>query len=286
MDLQSLYSRNHWQPASEPLSHASSEGLIDIFEFSKSSYANNADYLNLSEANKIKFRKMLSAEMISDLVHSEKMVLRMSSGLVSGLSSLSEQCLAAVQSADEAKHVFILMQYLQLNQLPLTPIAPVTKAFFEKVLKLDFEAQVLCSQIVGENLGFICFQNLKQVSIHSELRQIAGLLLADEAHHLNLANRFLKDIRIEKSPSKICHFEEILIEQVQVIKSGLLSVRVPRQFGFDEDVCIAERNFEPSSIRFKIQLLNRIEKDLARIEFLTPRLQHFLTQEKDRPCVR
>ena len=135
----------------------------------------------------------LSLEL-SEILHGEVLALLVSAQLVNLLADQEAKNFAAIQAADEARHVSFFREYMREHRLPVAaPSRALQQLSLATLQDPLWQHKILCCQIVIESLALAQFSWMRTIDIPPLLREGLGRILEDEARHVKFGVVLLDD---------------------------------------------------------------------------------------------
>lgn len=213
---------------------------------------------------------------ISEILHGETLALLVSGQLVNLLDDPEAKNFAALQAADEARHVSFFRQYMRELNLSLAP--PSSGLYQLSVATLQdtrWQHKILCCQVVIESLALAQFSWMKTTDIPAVLRAGLGRLLDDEARHVKFGVALLDGyFRHLPSAEKDCYASYVLNSVMQLSASDNHLTRLA-----------AARHWDPHALRHHLRCqrltlpalyqarFRQLSLNLRKIGLLTPAAQ-------------
>lgn len=172
------------------------------------------------------------------LMWGELAAWKISAELADGLVPLEAKMAATSQVHDEARHFYVLHDYLaELGQVP-TRIDRASRA----VLDLALETDDLCGKLMGmqlliETLALTLFQAVRELNVDPVLSGLMRYFEKDEARHVGLGVQYLpsmlKGMRRGRAAKLLLHEVQIMgwaMAELKVMEPDLRTVGLdPRQ---------------------------------------------------------
>ena len=122
---------------------------------------------------------------LSEILHGEVLAMLVSAQLVNLLEDPEAKKFAAVQVADEARHISFFQENLHRSELQVAPPSQGINNFCEKaLLDSDWRHKILHCQIIIESLALAQFSWLRTTKIPAILDAGLARILEDEARHV------------------------------------------------------------------------------------------------------
>lgn len=141
-------------------------------------------YRRLSAAQQERLMAGLTTVTFSQLLHGEQGALMVSAGLVQAVPYFDMKQAAAIQTADEARHLDVFSRYLQRIGNIYPPSPPLRRVLDVIGRHPLWQAQMVGMQIVIEGLALATFLDVRESAACPLLRSILELVIKDEARHV------------------------------------------------------------------------------------------------------
>jgi hypothetical protein len=129
------------------------------------------------------YREARHAWSVSQLLYGEQGALVVTGRLVETLPDMASKCLAAVQVADEARHVRVLQRYVEVTE-QFFPPSPEIETLLGGILEAPtWDYLLLGMQIVLEGLALSIFRSATALFHDPLLSDICERIARDEARH-------------------------------------------------------------------------------------------------------
>lgn len=168
-----------------------------------------------------KERKALS-RIFSILMWGELAAWRISAQLADRLVPLEAKMAATSQAHDEARHFYVLHDYLkELGEIPARP-DPDTEAVLSLVLKTNSLAEKLFGmQILVENIALTIFHFIRRLQVEPVLTELLAYYEKDEARHVGLGLQELPNQMKRMTPRQRASLIAFQVRIVSHIIKGL-----------------------------------------------------------------
>jgi len=251
-------------PSGSPIG-AQAFGVLDLPIFDKFSKSQR-EFLNAH----------LTALTLSQFLHGEQGALLVASQLAQCVPNLEAKLCAAMQTADEARHVEVFTRYVKRCAM-VYPIRNKLRETLEKIVGQDQWPQKLVGmQVVVEGLALTSFHEYRRDANDPLLRKLLELVIRDEARHVAFAPLYLKKTLEDMHPDD----RETLADFAYEVTLGFRALAVSyfrdaavvfEKVGvsFDE---VCESAYAQSLPRKQLDAVNAfIVPALERIGIITPR---------------
>lgn len=115
-----------------------------------------------------------------------------SADLARALPDVEAKLAATGQVFDEARHFYVLRDYLLRSGVPLPPLAPLVRRVLTKVLDAPSPAAKLSGmQLLVENLALAIFRQVAEAKVEPVLSELLEYIERDEARHVALGVMYL-----------------------------------------------------------------------------------------------
>ena len=125
----------------------------------------------------------------------ENAAWKISLQLAEMLSTVESRMAATSQAHDEARHFYVMRDYLALTDYVARPIPkPVTEALNMVLKTNNLAKKLLGMQLMVEPVALTIFQEVRRVSPEPILSELLGYFERDEARHVALGVHHLPDV--------------------------------------------------------------------------------------------
>ena len=177
-----------------------------------------APYDDLSEQQRACVDRERHRLELSEVLHGELLAMHVSAQLVNLLENPEAQKFAALQVADEARHVSFFQHYLRQHKLQVAPPSHGLHKFCETVLRDDdWRHKILHCQIIIESLALAQFSWLRTTGIPAILDAGLARILEDEARHVKFGVVALDTYFCELTDSEKEHYANYVLDTVMTL---------------------------------------------------------------------
>ena len=136
---------------------------------------------------------------LSQFMHGEQGALICTAKIVETVPWIDAKYYAATQVMDEARHVEVFAKYLDTKLSGHYPINAHLQLLLDDIISDSrWDMTYLGMQIMVEGLALAAFGIIAQTSNEPLLRQIVHMIMQDEARHVEVYERYLRE-KVEKS---------------------------------------------------------------------------------------
>lgn len=220
---------------------------------------------------------------LSEVLHGEVLAMHVSAQLVNLLEDPQAQKFAAVQVADEARHISFFQHYLYQQDLLVAPPSQGLHKFAETVLHdCDWRHKILDCQIIIESLALAQFSWLRTTRIPAVLDAGLARILEDEARHVKFGVVALDTYFRELADSQKEHYANYVLDSVMSLSpADNHLVQLAHQWNWNP--CDLRHHLRARRLRFPKLYQSRFRQlslNLRKVGLLTPgaitRLQKWL----------
>ncbi|WP_394843523.1 ferritin-like domain-containing protein [Pendulispora brunnea] len=212
--------------------------------------------------------------MLSQILHGEQAALICASKLASAEDSLSARLCAAVQVADEARHVEAYAKLVNEKLTVSYPMSQSLKGLLENTISSSaLDITNLGMQVLVEGIALSIFQNVVAYSKDPFIKDLFTRIHRDEARHFAVGRITLTRIYSEMSSTELKEREEFVSEGARVLYDHLCADDIWSPMGFAKEACSAmvRESRVASSIRRAI--FRRLVPTIRELGLLTPRVR-------------
>jgi hypothetical protein len=169
------------------------------------------------------FRWQLQAWMVSQFLHGEQGALIVAARLIETVPDIGSKHCAALQAADEARHVEVFSRYLRENVPEVYPVSPSLRSLLEDILSdTRWDITALGMQIVIEALAMAAFR-LADSTFHDDLiKEITRRVARDEARHVSFGVLALGGMYQHMTSAERADREELVLEAAYLTRRRFL----------------------------------------------------------------
>jgi hypothetical protein len=220
------------------------------------------------------FRWELQAWMVSQFLHGEQGALVAAARLVETVPDLESKSCAAIQAADEARHIEVFARYLR-DKLPAAyPVSASLEALLTDVLADSrWDMVTVGVQILVEALAMSAFR-LADRTFHDDLiKRIVHLVARDEARHVSFGVLSLEQLYQDLTSSELADREELVLEAASLTRRRFLleevwdRLDVPRAAGVEFAATSA------MMIRYRQMIFMKVITALGSVGLMTDRVR-------------
>ncbi|HEX8584583.1 MAG TPA: ferritin-like domain-containing protein [Allosphingosinicella sp.] len=192
----------------------------------------------MDEKEKSTVRQHLQAWHLSQILHGERASLLCAGKIVMTSEDPAEKLCAAMQAADEARHVKVYSRLLS-KVGPEVDISPSVDRLLYNVLQ-DNEPGIvsLGVQILIEGLALAFFKSLSAYSSNSLVRNVIELVVRDEARHFAAGQLGLAAIHKQLSSAELAMREEYVAEACVLLDTYLFADELWEPLGLKKQECM------------------------------------------------
>lgn len=132
-------------------------------------------------------RKQALARVLSGLMWGELVAWRVAAQLADRLECLEAKLAATSQAHDEARHFYVMHDYLEALKVPIPPLDISTRHLLELVLRTDrLPEKMVGMQLFVETMALTIFKIMRELAIEPVLTELMPFYERDEARHVGL----------------------------------------------------------------------------------------------------
>lgn len=219
----------------------------------------------------------LSAWTLSQLLHGEQGGLLATAQIVHIARDLDSKLFAAVQVADEARHVDVFQRYIGQVHGSIYPVNPHLRTLLDMTLKDSrWDFKFLGMQIMVEGLALAAVSMIRHATTEPLLRAITAQIMQDEARHMSFGLLELRGYYDDMAERDLREREDFIYEAATLMRDRFLFREVWETLGLPVDRCIAFAASDNAQILFRKQIFGRVVPALKKIGLLSPRLRERL----------
>ena len=230
----------------------------------------------LEEPELVTLQLHMNAFMLSQFLHGEQGALVATAKIVQTVPWEEAKFYAAIQVADEARHVEVYHRYLT-EKLGLSfEVHPSLQTLLDDIVRDPrWDLTFLGMQVMVEGLALAAFGLLRMMMPGEPLIQdITTRIMGDESRHVAFGVIALEDLYTkEMSAAELREREDFVIESTHLLRERLLMHQVFERLGWDQDVWVEWAKHTPFMIGFRQMTFSKIVPNLKRLGLLTPRVR-------------
>ncbi len=142
--------------------------------------------------------------VLSSVLWGELAAWRISAELATWLEPLEAKMAATSQAHDEARHFYVLYDYLaELGSPPLRASPPAERLLEGVAGTRTLAKKLLGMQLMVEPTALTLFQSLRECDVEPVLTELMPYYERDESRHVALGVRYLPELLAKMSPAEI-----------------------------------------------------------------------------------
>jgi hypothetical protein len=220
------------------------------------------------------FRWEVQAWMVSQFLHGEQGALVAAARLVETASDLESKSCAAIQVADEARHVAVFTRYVRDKLPALYPVSGSLEALLADVLADSrWDMVMVGMQILVEALAMAAFR-LADRTFHDDIiKQITRLVARDEARHVSFGVLALEEVYLDMTRAELAEREELVLEAASLTRRRFLLEEVWDRLGVPRAAGVEFAGTSPMMIRYRQMIFMKVVTTLATVGLMTDRVR-------------
>lgn len=168
-------------------------------------------------------QKQALARVFSSLMWGELAAWKISAQLADRLHGYEARLAATSQAHDEARHFYVLHDYLELLELELPALDPATRYLLETVLGTDVLTEKLVGmQLFVETMALTMFKTVRELAVEPVLTELLSYFERDEARHVGLGIQHVPDLIVHMSKSELARLAAF---ETRVLLASLVSLK-------------------------------------------------------------
>ncbi|MFO0723652.1 MAG: ferritin-like domain-containing protein [Myxococcota bacterium] len=168
-------------------------------------------------------QKKATTRIFSSLMWGELAAWKISLQLADRLDSLEARMAATSQAHDEARHFYVLHDYLEALGLELPDLDPATRFLLESVLTTESVAEKLVGmQLFIETIAITLFRTVRELSIEPVLTELLPYYERDESRHIGLGIQHAPELLKNLSARD---FAQLTAFQTKLLLTALVSLK-------------------------------------------------------------
>jgi hypothetical protein len=220
------------------------------------------------------FRWELQAWMVSQFLHGEQGAMVAAARLAEMAPDLESKSCAAIQVADEARHVEVFSRYLHEKLRTVYPVSAALESLLMDILgDARWDITAVGMQIIVEALAMAAFR-LADRTFHDDLiKEITRLVARDEARHVSFGVLSLEGVYREMNRAELADREEMVLEAASLTRRRFLLEDVWQRL----DVPLADGvEFAATNqmmIKYRQTIFTKVAAALRNVGLLTDRVR-------------
>ena len=212
------------------------------------------------------------------ILEGENAAWKISLQLADKLENIEARMAATSQAHDEARHFYVLRDYLKLTDYTLKPVPKPVSAALDMIMSTNsLPKKLLGMQLMVEPVALTIFQEVRRVSPEPVLADLLEYFERDEARHVALGVHHLPSIVKDLGPVKIM---SLIMWQLRIFMLELKGLKELRK-----DFEALGLNIEDVFELAEKKQLNAL-KDFVKVLGLSPKvwepIRYFIRYQKSR----
>lgn len=226
------------------------------------------------------FRWEYNTWLTSQFLHGEQGALLATSRLVETTPHLADKYFAAVQVADEARHVEAYAGYLErLGTAHGYPVNPQLRTLLTQIVSESrWDIVFLGMQVIIEGIALALFRLGHVSSFDPVIRQITRLVAKDEARHVAFGVLALEGLYADLTSREIAEREEFVRESILLMSRRFLFTEVWERMELDASVGRRFATENPEMAGMRRLMFAKVGTCLGRVGLLTPAIREQLRE--------
>jgi hypothetical protein len=220
------------------------------------------------------FRWEFHAWLASQFAHGEQGAVIASARLTEVLPDVDAKCFAAVQVADEARHVEAFSRYVREKMPSTYPVAgPLSRLLTDIFRDARWDITALGLHVILEGLAMAMLR-MANSTFHDELiRDITRLAARDEARHVAFGIVLLKTVCSELSGAELAEREDVVLEAAAHMRRWFLLDDLWERVDVDRAEGVAFATGNPMMVAYRQAVFAKVAGSLSRIGLMTGRVR-------------
>lgn len=220
------------------------------------------------------YRWEVQSWMVSQFLHGEQGALIVAARQVEEAPDVDSKLCAAMQVADEARHVEVFSRYLRDKIPEAYPMNAALRELIEDILGDDrWDVTALGMQIVVEALAMAAFR-LAHSTFHDGLiREITRLVARDEARHVSFGIMSLEGVYAQLTSREFAAREELVLDAASLMRRRFLLEDVWERMDVDRADGTRWSAEDPLMIMYRQAVFAKVVGALVRIGLMTGRVR-------------
>jgi hypothetical protein len=223
-------------------------------------------------------RQSLQAWHISQILHGERASMLCASKIMLASEDQAEKNCAALQAADEARHIEVYTKVLAKIG-PEVAISPSLDRLLYNIIE-DNEPGVvsLGLQIMVEGLALAFFKNLAAYSQNPLVRKVVELVIRDEARHFAAGQMSLCQLHKQLTEAELRRREDYVVEACTLLNDYMFADELWEPLGLPKQQCMELTRSSRVNRSMHRALFRSIVPAVNSVGLLGPRAQRAFDQ--------
>lgn len=168
-------------------------------------------------------QKKALARVFSGLMWGELAAWKISAQLADRLETFEARLAATSQAHDEARHFYVLHDYLQLLEIEVPDLDRATRYMLESVLSTESVAEKLVGmQLFVESMALTLFKMVRELRVEPVLTELLLYYERDEARHVGLGIQHSPELVRGLGPADLARLSAF---QTKILIASLFSLK-------------------------------------------------------------
>ncbi len=235
-------------------------------------------WIRMDEKDRSAVRQHLQAWHVSQILHGERASMLCASKIMLASEDPAEKSCAALQAADEARHIEVYTRMLGKIG-PEVTISPSLDRLLYNIIE-DNEPGIvsLGLQIMVEGLALAFFKNLAAYSQNPLVRNVVELVIRDEARHFAAGQMSLGKLHQQLTEAELRRREDYVVEACNLLNDYLFADELWEPLGLPKQQCMEMTRSSPVNRSMHRALFRSIVPAVRSIGLLGPRAQRAFEQ--------
>lgn len=217
------------------------------------------------------------AWMVGQFLHGEQSALIISARLAEMLPDVGSKTYAAIQAAEEARHVSVFLRYTNERVTNPYPVAPSFERLLAQVLsERRWDMLVLGLHVMIEALALGAFRLASTTFADPLLRRITSLAARDEARHVSFGILLLESAFASMTEAERREREQFVLEAAELLSRRYMLTEVWKRLGIPISEGTAFVRSDDVMQGYKRTIFGRVVHALTQIGLMTPRVRRGL----------
>ena len=206
---------------------------------------------------------------LSQFMHGEQGALLCTAKIVETVPWIDAKYYAATQVMDEARHVEVFAQYLDLKLNGHYPINAHLKALLDDIINDSrWDMTYLGMQVMVEGLALAAFGFMHQMTTEPLLKQLLRYVMSDEARHVAFGVLTLKEYYQELTVAELRERQEFAFEAALRMRDRFLQQEVWERMGMNPAEVVPVIKDLPMRQLFQQMLFTKIVPNCKKLGLL------------------
>jgi len=241
--------------------------------FGRAAFANSS-LARYGDSMWARFQHEQQSWMISQFLHGEQSALVVSARLAEVLPDVDGKSYAAIQAAEEARHVAVFARYANERVPSRYAVSESFERLIEQILRdRQWDIQALGMHIMVESLALAAFRLAAFTFEDPLIRKITQLTARDEARHVSFGVLLLDDLYARMSAAELRYREDFVLEAADLLSRRYLLTEIWDRLEIDAAEGMEFTRSNPMMVEYRSTVFARVIHSLEQVSLMTERVR-------------